>query len=597
MPDLSLTPASLNLTVYAGLAFTLDLEWPADRLDGRTFTATVATTKGDITFDPDVDITGDVMSISVTGPDTTSVYGRAAQWRLYDTTDGPVGDDPGVIVMGGRFKSGHQFGTPTEKTVEVVDRVADVPVHVVGAPGASGPPGAALIDDYAGGTIAKGTIVWWNGGPWRANDDLTGQDPDTLDEDNFDAFGHRAPTSAEIIASGVTPDDIGAVSQSDGGKEKRWNDTGISGSYTPDITRGNLGVVEIIGDTTIHAPDVAAGDAYGVLLHIVQGTGGNHAIAWDTDVIEFITEGGNVPVPQTEEGKSDLVALFNEGDPDHWIALHNNATLQIAATFLSWGLTSAPATPPSGQIYTWADVTTHHLMQIDSDGEILDLTANGGAGGTGGGGGAGGSGVITQVPGQAAHARNASSNTITATLPDAATAGNLIVLEFQTDMSGGTITPPSGFTEAIKRNSADAIGWAGIWYKVAAGGETSFVFGTSAGGHLLQVTATEYEGNTATPLDQTAYAELHNTTNHFDITTADTTVASELAVCSVLTGGEYSGSGSLGWGSSSFGTKYDFGSGGAGAKTLSATGAVTASPTFPGGNQYAVGCAATFKAA
>lgn len=396
-----------------------------------------------------------------------------------------------------------------------------------------------------------------------------------------------------ITDTGIIPQDLGAVGQSGGGREKSFTDDPVSGDYQPDITRGNVAVAFVDGDVNVIPPDVAdPDDSYALLIYFVQKSPGGHSYTWDPS-ITWLTLGGGVPSMQTAAGAGDLVSLIKLGGVGNWLGVHNTAQLQIQAAYLDWDLIAAPAAPPSGKLRTWADATTRHLTQIDSDGNVLDLTAGGG---TGGGGGGGGSGVITQVPGQFDHQHTLSDSTITGTLPSAATAGNLLVAEFNTDMSGGTITPPAGWTEAIKRDSSDAIGWAGIWFKVAAGGETTAVFTLSSGSHMLEVAVAEYEGNTATPLDQTAFAELHNTTNTFNVTTGATTVDAELAVCSMLAGGGYSGGGSLGWGASGFGTLYDFGDGGAGTKPLTAMGTVTASPTLPG-NNYAVGVVATFKAA
>lgn len=75
---------------------------------------------------------------------------------------------------------------------------------------------------------------------------------------------------------------------------------------------------------------------------------------------------------------------------------------------------------------------------------------------------------------EASGASSASSTSVVATLPGAATAGNFLVVGYGMDKAIGTPTPPSGWTPLFSNSSASVSMWVG--YKVAAGGETAATF-------------------------------------------------------------------------------------------------------------------------
>lgn len=64
-------------------------------------------------------------------------------------------------------------------------------------------------------------------------------------------------------------------------------------------------------------------------------------------------------------------------------------------------------------------------------------------------------------------------NSVTVTLPEPSTSGNLIVLFALADKSTGVITPPSGFTLLQEHTTGSGVSGA-VYYKQTAGGETSF---------------------------------------------------------------------------------------------------------------------------
>lgn len=97
----------------------------------------------------------------------------------------------------------------------------------------------------------------------------------------------------------------------------------------------------------------------------------------------------------------------------------------------------------------------------------------------------------------------ASNTTNTVNLPFAATAGSLLVLELAMQTGDpSTITPPSGFTLAKANNNATSA-YIYIYYKIATGGETSFV-SSWVNARVNSAHVTEITGWTGTPtLDTT----------------------------------------------------------------------------------------------
>jgi len=88
---------------------------------------------------------------------------------------------------------------------------------------------------------------------------------------------------------------------------------------------------------------------------------------------------------------------------------------------------------------------------------------------------------------------NASS--VTVTLGSAAHAGDLLVATGVINPSTVTATPPAGFTSAGSTPGPVGHSGAAAWFKVAAGGETTFAFGQPASsGNYSQFTVTEISG-------------------------------------------------------------------------------------------------------
>lgn len=89
----------------------------------------------------------------------------------------------------------------------------------------------------------------------------------------------------------------------------------------------------------------------------------------------------------------------------------------------------------------------------------------------------------------------ATSTSLTATLPIAATAGNLLVVYWTCATTPGTITGPAGFTQAATVGSATI---SRIYYKIATGGETTVTVSNTSS-VVLTVLVQEIAGFNGTP--------------------------------------------------------------------------------------------------
>lgn len=113
-------PPSLGAKFRPGNTFDLTLTWPADVLDGRTFTATL----DDATLT--VSVVADTMTVSATAAQTTAAGVGAHEFVLSETTGGL---DQAVMV--GRWVGSTQGATSQSTSVEVVTGGATVTVQVV----------------------------------------------------------------------------------------------------------------------------------------------------------------------------------------------------------------------------------------------------------------------------------------------------------------------------------------------------------------------------------------------------------------------------------------------------------------------------------
>lgn len=105
--------------------------------------------------------------------------------------------------------------------------------------------------------------------------------------------------------------------------------------------------------------------------------------------------------------------------------------------------------------------------------------------------------------GSIAHGNTASgAGPATVTLPQAATAGNLLVIEFSGTGSGvRALTTPSGWTLAQSASGAGAsAGMLWVLWKFAAGGETSQSVAWTGGNMVAGWRAFEFSGVNATPI-------------------------------------------------------------------------------------------------
>lgn len=89
----------------------------------------------------------------------------------------------------------------------------------------------------------------------------------------------------------------------------------------------------------------------------------------------------------------------------------------------------------------------------------------------------------------------ATSTTVTATLATAATAGNLLILYWSSATAPGTITGPTGYTQAVTVGTAPV---SRIYYKVAVGGETAVTIAQTSS-VLVNIFVQEVAGWTGIP--------------------------------------------------------------------------------------------------
>jgi hypothetical protein len=150
---------------------------------------------------------------------------------------------------------------------------------------------------------------------------------------------------------------------------------------------------------------------------------------------------------------------------------------------------------------------------------------------------------ITRVQGQA----TASASTTTsqaATVGSGVTLGNLLVAAVSTGAIGNSVTPPTGWTQAVfNQPNSPANDETGLWYIVVAAGQagsTSFTF-TFGSAHNVYIIIEEWSatnGWNASPVDQTAVGNTAGTattsTTPLTGTTSTTTQASELWVATLM---------------------------------------------------------------
>lgn len=175
---------------------------------------------------------------------------------------------------------------------------------------------------------------------------------------------------------------------------------------------------------------------------------------------------------------------------------------------------------------------------------------------------------------------------------NAAVAGNLLACIHFTGHANSTA--PAGFAEAVVINDGGNDDEMAIYYKIAAGGETSVVPG-SGGSDEHMATVIEIEGEfNATPLDKTASNGATSETTTSSGTTAETAQADEVAVAGVSVRTKY---GTVAGWTNSFVARSDikteYKGCGTSAKLLSATGAQETTATH--NSTTAMGCIATFK--
>lgn len=414
--------------------------------------------------------------------------------------------------------------------------------------------------------------------------------------EQFIAVGGAVPTSAagvssfntrvgavvlgksDITGTNLNAADVGAVARTGGGPEGLVVEN-ATGAYTFDLSRGSYFALTVTGDVTFTMPTVVDGSALSFVLHVFNPN--NHVISWgSTPTITWLAK----QVPTLTPSSDDILSFLCEGDHTNFFGLHVTAKLAIGATYLDITASAEPANPPSGVIRLWFDLTQQIFLYKDFAGNKHQLGASAPGGGT-----------ITQVSGQLVTGTNASATSSYAlTLPATPTNGNMLVAVFGTENTG-TITPPSGWTVDKEYGGTHALGKIGVYRHTSTGiaGDATATF-TFTGTHFCYMSFAEYTGQAASPVDQTAQNEAAAAT-HVDITTSATGQASELAIAG-FRAGAYGGGGAIGWGSSGFATIYDTGFGASGSKPLSATGAVTASPTV-NATVDMMGVVVTYKAA
>ncbi len=145
---------------------------------------------------------------------------------------------------------------------------------------------------------------------------------------------------------------------------------------------------------------------------------------------------------------------------------------------------------------------------------------------------------------------NAASTTVTVTLGTAATAGNLLVCFVQSRTGTTAISAPSGFTQLGSQVNGTNCSIA-AFYKVAAGGETSFA--PSNTGTTISAEVFEIFGQTASPISTTSGVGYNTSTvTATSITTGAVTPAtsSSLILTTIVVNGSnttFSNSWTNGW--------------------------------------------------
>lgn len=207
--------------------------------------------------------------------------------------------------------------------------------------------------------------------------------------------------------------------------------------------------------------------------------------------------------------------------------------------------------------------------------------------------------VQTKTNPTSANTEFASTANPSLTLDAAPTAGNTLVAFLYSTSASATITPPSGWTASPSTPYAGShgLGKVGVWAKVAGVGESATVTFTLSAAATGVLVVLEVSGLAPTvQWDAVGQAaERSATGTSLSVSTSGaTSVADSFAVAGLLTGG--SDGGSLGWGSTGFTTDFNASEGGVGHKILSATGVVTATPTWTS-NLYASALLGVLKSA
>jgi hypothetical protein len=82
----------------------------------------------------------------------------------------------------------------------------------------------------------------------------------------------------------------------------------------------------------------------------------------------------------------------------------------------------------------------------------------------------------------------------------AATVGNFLLATAVFDPASGAVTPPAGFTAVGSVQANPGHSSAQMWSKIAAGGETSFVFSETGAAQYAVYTVHEFSGTPALPI-------------------------------------------------------------------------------------------------
>lgn len=191
---------------------------------------------------------------------------------------------------------------------------------------------------------------------------------------------------------------------------------------------------------------------------------------------------------------------------------------------------------------------------------------------------------------------SASGTSIATTLRQTPVDGNLLVCCFGGKVSDANLTGPgAGWTKAISRQASGSLA-AGIWYRIASG-DSATITCTSGAAAPLTMHMREYEGVSASPLDVTVSNSSATGVTTLNLgTTGATAQADELAIAMVFTNDTLPlrfASWSNGFDevmSPSLGNPKMY----VANKVLSATGAVTVTPSWAASNA-ATGMIATFK--